>query len=266
MNCGEAFLLKKSKTLKELMISVITPSYNSEKYIEECILSVLEQNYLNFEHIIVDASSTDSTIEIIKKYNHVKYISEDDNGLSDALNKGINMASGDIFCWLNSDDFYEKNAFHKVNYIFNENTTSSWIIGMTSRFNQLSGNKVLNKYSEINLKSVRTNCDYLRTMAAFYKKEVFETIRFDENLHYVMDYKLYIDILKKFGNPVNSKIPFSVFRVHSEQKTNVKNLKKQYLELLTIFYQEKLFIAFIKKSYRFFKISSILTLKSFLNK
>ena len=173
--------------MKELKISVITPSYNSEKYIEDCIKSVLDQNYLNFEHLIIDGLSTDSTIDIVKRYDHVKYISEPDNGLSDALNKGVNLATGDIICWLNSDDYYEKNIFPKVNQIFYDNPDYSWLIGMTSRLDELKNTKVTNTFSEINSKSVGTNCDYLRTMAAFYKKDVFETISFDEKLHFVMD-------------------------------------------------------------------------------
>lgn len=252
--------------MKELKISVITPSYNSEKYIEDCIKSVLDQNYLNFEHLIIDGLSTDSTIDIVKRYDHVKYISEPDDGLSDALNKGVNLATGDIICWLNSDDYYEKNIFPKVNQIFYDNQDYSWLIGMTSRLYELKNTKVINNFSEINSKSVRTNCDYLRTMAAFYKKDIFETISFDEKLHLVMDYQLYITILKRFGNPLNSEIPFTVFRVHPEQKTNVKNLKKQYIELFNIFFKEKLFIAFIRKTYRFTKIFSILSLKSFFSK
>jgi glycosyltransferase involved in cell wall biosynthesis len=252
--------------LKEAKITIITPSYNSEKYIEECILSVLEQDYSNFEHIIIDGLSTDSTIDIVKKYDHIKYVSEPDEGLSNALNKGIHMATGDIICWLNSDDYFEKKILPKVNKIFYDNSDYSWLIGMTSRLYESNNIKVINKFSKINSKSIRTNCDYLRTMAAFYKKDIFKTIKFNEELHLVMDYQLYINILKKFGNPLNSEIPFTVFRVHSEQKTNVKNLKNQYIELLNIFCKEKLYLAFIRKTYRFIKIFFILSFKSLFTK
>lgn len=87
------------------MISIVTPSFNSAKFIEDCIKSVLNQNYPNFEHIIIDGGSTDGTIEILKKYTHLKWISEPDEGQSDALNKGIRMASADWVLWLNSDDY-----------------------------------------------------------------------------------------------------------------------------------------------------------------
>ena len=245
-----------------LKISVITPSYNSEKYISHCINSVIKQNYPNFEHIIVDGKSSDKTVEIIKTFPHIKFISEDDEGLSDALNKGLDLCSGDIICWLNSDDYYEGGTFESVNSIFCNNPKRSWLIGMTSRMNQSTGKKKINPYYEINIKSIRRNCDYLRTMASFYRKNVFNKIRFNKKLNYVMDYQLYLDVSKKYGEPINSKIPFSVFRVHDEQKTNVKNLRYQYLELLEIFYKNKLVIAFLNKTIKFIKLYFILKLKT----
>lgn len=91
------------------MISIITPTYNSEKYLEKCILSILQQGCCEYEHIIVDGGSTDGTLSIIRKYEKLypmKWISEKDNGMYDAIAKGFKLASGDIFCWLNSDDMY----------------------------------------------------------------------------------------------------------------------------------------------------------------
>lgn len=91
------------------MISIITPTYNSEEYLEECILSIMNQKEKNYEHIIVDGGSTDGTIKIIKKYYgkyNMKWISESDKGMYDAINKGIKMSKGDILAWLNSDDIY----------------------------------------------------------------------------------------------------------------------------------------------------------------
>lgn len=105
-------------------ISIITTSFNSEKTIEDTILSVLNQNYENYEHIIVDGNSKDSTLKIIKKYEKkykgkLKYISEKDHGIYDAMNKGVKLASGDIIGLLNSDDiFYNNKVLHKINKAF----------------------------------------------------------------------------------------------------------------------------------------------------
>ena len=92
-------------------ISVIVPSFNQGDYIEETILSILEQNYPEIELIIIDGGSTDNSLEIIKKYSSLikYYISENDNGQAHALNKGFSLASGDICSYLNSDDIYLDN-------------------------------------------------------------------------------------------------------------------------------------------------------------
>lgn len=91
-----------------MKISLITVTYNSEKYLEECIRSVIKQNYKNIEHIIVDGKSTDGTVSIIERYSpHIsKWISEKDNGIYHAINKGMQMATGDIIGLLNSDDIF----------------------------------------------------------------------------------------------------------------------------------------------------------------
>ena len=92
-----------------MKVTIITPTYNSEKYLEECILSVMKQDYKNIEHIIIDGRSTDQTLGIINKYssNIVKWISETDRGMYDAINKGMAIATGDIIGILNSDDILD---------------------------------------------------------------------------------------------------------------------------------------------------------------
>lgn len=94
-----------------MKISIITATYNSEKTLKDTLESVLKQTYTNYEHIIVDGASKDSTMQIVKEYEEkyngrLKYVSEKDSGLYDAMNKGIKMATGDIIGILNSDDIY----------------------------------------------------------------------------------------------------------------------------------------------------------------
>lgn len=95
-------------------ISIVTPVFNQAKYLEETILSILNQDYPNLEYVIVDGGSTDGTIDIIKKYEkHLAYwVSEPDKGMYDAIQKGFEYSTGEIMCWLNSDDvFYDKCLF-----------------------------------------------------------------------------------------------------------------------------------------------------------
>lgn len=101
--------------MNECLCSIITVCFNSEKTIEKTIQSVLNQTYKNIEYLIIDGSSTDSTMEIVKKYEplfegRMKWISEPDNGIYDAMNKGIRMASGELIGIINSDDYYETTA------------------------------------------------------------------------------------------------------------------------------------------------------------
>lgn len=103
--------------MKEKMISVVTPVYNGEKYIEKCILSIQNQQYNNYEHIIMDGGSTDDTVNIAAKYKNVKIVSQNDNGMYDAIQKGFKLARGEIFVWLNADDTYLPWAFQIMNYV-----------------------------------------------------------------------------------------------------------------------------------------------------
>jgi len=104
-------------------ISIITPSYNQGQYIEETILSVINQDYSNFEYIIIDGGSTDETINIINQYKDKIdfFISEKDKGQSDALNKGFKQATGEILCWINSDDQLSPGALNAVAMAFATN-------------------------------------------------------------------------------------------------------------------------------------------------
>ena len=108
-----------------LKISIITPTFNSEKYLERCIKSIQSQDYNNIEHIIIDGESTDETKNIINKYQNNKtiLISERDDGIWDAMNKGLKIASGDIVGFLNSDDYYYPNALKTVVKYFNNKSS-----------------------------------------------------------------------------------------------------------------------------------------------
>ncbi|HOQ41341.1 MAG TPA: glycosyltransferase family 2 protein [Smithellaceae bacterium] len=115
------------------MISVITPVYNGILHIESCIVNVLEQACADAEHIIVDGGSTDGTVEVIKRYaehyRHIRWLSEKDRGQSDAMNKGIQMAKGDILGFLNVDDFYEPGCLNEVLNLFKTLPEPSLLVG-----------------------------------------------------------------------------------------------------------------------------------------
>jgi len=126
---------------KNHKISIITVTKNSENFLEECILSLDKQSYRNYEHIIIDGCSTDNTINIIKKYkDKIEYwVSEKDEGLYDAMNKGIKKCSGDIIGILNSDDIYYPQALRIVNEYFNLNKELDFLFGSVNKYKLLYG-------------------------------------------------------------------------------------------------------------------------------
>ena len=126
---------------KNFKISVITVTKNSEEFLEENIISLKNQTYTNFEHIIIDGKSSDKTIDIIKKYsNQISYwSSEPDKGLYDAMNKGIKKSTGDIIGILNSDDVYYSQALSIVNKYFEENTSLDFLFGSVHKHKLMHG-------------------------------------------------------------------------------------------------------------------------------
>jgi glycosyltransferase involved in cell wall biosynthesis len=113
------------------LVSIIMPVYNGERFIKTAIESIIFQSYDNIELIIIDGSSTDDTLEILEQYSkHITYlISEKDNGMYGAINKGFSIAKGDILCWLNSDDFYFPLAIQNVVETFNTFNDVMWLTG-----------------------------------------------------------------------------------------------------------------------------------------
>ena len=127
--------------MKNLKISIITVVKNNKDTIEKNILSLLNQNYKNYEHIIIDGGSEDGTIEIINKYKkNIKYfISEADNGIYDAMNKGIDIVEGDIIGILNADDYYFSNALEIVNNYFKKYNEIDFLFGSVKKHTLQTG-------------------------------------------------------------------------------------------------------------------------------
>lgn len=219
--------------MKDLKFSIITPTLNQAHYIEDTILSVLDQNYDNFEHIIIDGGSTDNTVGILKKYKHLKWISEKDKGQSNAINKGFKMATGDIVAWLNSDDYYERNIFSKVAKYFSDNTNCKFLYGDITFIDK--DKNILHKISGNNLsyKNMIRNPDIVRQPSSFWSMEILKEIGYlDEELHLVMDYEYFLRIGKKhefFYIDEN----LSYYRSYDENKT-ISLGKKQFFELLKV--------------------------------
>lgn len=166
-------------------ISVVTACRNMEKTIESTILSVLSQNYPNLEYIIVDGASTDGTLDIVNRYKDKIsiIISEPDNGMYDAINKGFSHATGDIFAWLNADDIYMPWAFQTVARLFAEHKEVQWAIGQTTfMYDERIPNKFFNFCNSYSRKDIRRGwhrwhvLGNLQQESMFWRRELWNSV------------------------------------------------------------------------------------------
>lgn len=206
-------------------ISIVTPTYNQGQFIEETIRSILLQNYPNLQYIIIDGGSTDNTIEIIKKYdNWIDYwVSEEDEGQSDAINKGLKIAQGQVINWINSDDFLMPNALFNIATEFINNKDAHYVIGDVLIVDEFS--KFVSKKKTKFIDPDRifrfdlSGKNYIPQPAGFFSSEIYQKFGIDSSLHFAMDCDLWI----KMGE---AKLPFTQidenitsFRVHSNAKS-----------------------------------------------
>ena len=207
-------------------ISIVTPSFNQGKYIEQTIQSVLNQNYPNLEYIIIDGGSSDNTVEIIKKYEQQLsyWISEPDTGQTNAINKGFAKSTGDIFNWINSDDYYEPGTFEKLAKLFTENPQVNIVCGWEWSFNDerpeektLNTGSIIkqNVYETIRLGIIDQPCTFFR------KNKIDAFFPLDESLLYMMDRQLWWSYLLTYGQGhlLQTDEIFTWFRLHPQSKS-----------------------------------------------
>jgi glycosyltransferase involved in cell wall biosynthesis len=173
-----------------MKITIITVTYNSEKYLENTILSVLNQTYKNIEYIIIDGGSTDRTISIIEKYANfiTTWISEKDVGIYDAMNKGIRNSTGDVIGFLNSDDiFFDNDTIENIANSFNINIEC--VFGDIVFVDSVNTNKITRHYSAKNFKLHHFSYGHMPPHPSFYAlKTLYEKVGF-----FKVNYKIAAD-------------------------------------------------------------------------
>ncbi len=185
-----------------MKVSIITVTLNSEKYLADCIQSVMRQRYTNIEHIIVDGKSTDGTLQIIKKHeNYIsKWISETDRGMYDAINKGIAIATGDIIGILNSDDiFASDNVIANIVRCFKKENTDS-VYGDLVYVKPSNTEKVFRLWKGVRYKRYRFRYGWMPAHPTFYmKRSLIEKYGPYENHYYTAaDYEFMARYLYKY--------------------------------------------------------------------
>ena len=218
----ERVIFDEEKNLEK--ISIVMPSYNKVDFIERSILSVLNQNYPNIELIIIDGGSTDGTVEIIKKYNQyiTFWISEKDQGQSDALNKGFKHCTGSIYGFLNSDDVYLPDAFKCASLVLEKNLDKKVVFGDWLSIDKKDVIIDYNHAFDFNLNHFKYEGFHLSATSMFWRSEVHKRFSgFDNNLYYTMDYQLILEFGINEGEYSFKRVPkvLAGFRRYEGQKT-----------------------------------------------
>jgi glycosyltransferase involved in cell wall biosynthesis len=193
--------------------TIVTPSFNQGKYIEQTIQSVLSQaGDFSIDYIIADGGSTDNSIEIIKKYDELlksshypikchsiryRWWSHKDGGQSQALNQGFKLANGEILAWINSDDFYADGAFQKIIDAFQKNPTADLIYGNGYTITGAGKNVPIVPPKITYRRLLLHGCEIFQPSTFFTKKCFYEIGGIDETLQYAFDYALWLSMAKR---------------------------------------------------------------------
>jgi glycosyltransferase involved in cell wall biosynthesis len=215
-------------------ITVVTPSFNAAATIDETLRSVREQDYPHVEHVVVDGGSTDGTVDILDRAVGVRYVSEPDRGLSDAMNKGIAMASGSIVGWLNADDVYLPGALRAVAEAFAGRPDAEWATGPCliidgagheiRRGATAYKNFLLRRYSH----SLYLTQNFISAPATFARREAYRRHPFSEDYAMSMDYDVFLQLAQE-SDPIVLDRSLACFRM-MEGTLSMSSFERQFAE------------------------------------
>lgn len=203
------------------LVTIVTPSYNQAPYLEETIKSVLSQTYNKIEYIIIDGGSEDGSLDVIRKYADylAHWVSEKDRGQTEAINKGFDLARGEILAWINSDDTLLPNAVEEAVQFLQANQEIGLVYGDANYIDEKS--RVIGKFpaSQTDLKRLRRGYVHIPQQASFFRKTLWDQVGpLDPEFFFAMDYDLWVRIASV------SEIRYvprtwANFRLHRDAKT-----------------------------------------------
>ncbi|MFP3854638.1 MAG: glycosyltransferase family 2 protein [Anaerolineales bacterium] len=220
-------------------VSIITPSYNQAEFLEETIQSVLQQDYPFIEFIIVDGGSTDGSLDIIRSYESQlsSWVSEEDMGQTDAINKGFDMATGDILAWLNSDDTFLPGAVSSAVDFFDRNP---WVGMVYANAYYIDGEgERIARYpaGPTDYKGLRRGVNTIPQQTMFFRSILWDMVGpLDPTFYYAMDYDLWVRIAAVTPIAFHPEY-WAHFRLHSESKSRTA-ARRCWPEMMRVHFRE----------------------------
>ncbi len=208
---------------REILISIITPSFNQAAFLEQTIKSVLEQDYGNIEYIVIDGASTDSSVDIIKKYQSrlAHWESKQDKGQAEAINKGLARSKGEIIAWLNSDDYYLEGAISAAVKVFKENPQAALVYGDMLAVNE--DGQTINKliYKQLTFEDLLC-FQIIGQPAVFFRRAAYKkTDGLNLDFHFLLDHHFWLQ-LAQHGTIVHVPQLWSAARYHPNAKNRAQ--------------------------------------------
>ncbi len=221
------------------LVSIITPSYNQAHFLEKTMLSVLDQDYPNLEYLVVDGGSTDGSREIIEKYADrlAWWISEKDQGQTDALNKGFARARGDILAWLNSDDTYLPGAISQAVEVLQAHPEAGLVYGDANLVDQ--DGRLIGRFParQTDYQRLRQGYVHIPQQAAFFRADLWRKVGpLDPSFYFAMDYDLWVRIARLAPLVYHPQL-WANFRLHASGKSVVSD-DRCWPEMLRVHYRD----------------------------
>lgn len=223
-------------------ISIVTPSFNDAEYLDAAIQSLINQSYPNLEYIIMDGGSTDGSVDIIKTYEkHLTYwVSENDGGMYNALQKGFERSTGEIMGWLNSDDIHQPGSLYSIAQIFSDFKKVNWLQGTpngvdkTGRIVYAIPRPEIDRFFFYNKKHVHSH-KYIQQESTFWRRNLWETAGgfISRGYKFAGDFELWMRFFK-YDQLYNARVLLASFRLTGEEQFSITNYEEYSDETLRI--------------------------------